>query len=61
MSLSNENNINDNETENKLLNDTKVENSEQEVITTEPKADPKSKLSSKEELAILGLREKLFI
>jgi hypothetical protein len=46
------------ENENELINETKPENIDQNVIKTEPKTDKKTIISSKEELARLGLREK---
>jgi hypothetical protein len=41
-----------------IENETKPENSDQNVIKTEPKNDKKTIISSSEELARLGLREK---
>jgi len=46
------------ESENKLLDEIKVDPIEQNVIQTEPKTDKKLVLSSTEELERLGLREK---
>jgi hypothetical protein len=46
------------ESEIELINETKPENSDQNVIKTEPKREKKEIISSEEELARLGLREK---